>query len=179
MNFLREMFSYVCGQQHVWVLEGQPLPFCQRCTGLYVGAFCALILVLAFRLRPNALLYWLHGIFMLVMIPFGFHLVSQGPFVRTSTGVLFSFGLVYYLALNPLTAWHLWRPDSLLRNAAYLLLGMSALPVIFIGARFGGAVSAVILAGLGTLGLAGLCFLSLANLFVLPATIRELRRSSL
>jgi len=178
MNLLRELFSHICGQQHCWVLGGQALPFCQRCTGLYVGGICALILILAFRLRPNAFLYWIHGIFLLVMIPYGFHLVAQGAFVRTLTGVLFGFGLVYYLALNPLTAWQWWKTGSLSRTAAYLLLAMSVLPLLFMTVRSGGRVSAAILAGLGTLGLAGLSLLAAANLVVLPGTIRALRRQS-
>lgn len=178
MIFLRELFSHICGQQHCWVLGGQTLPFCQRCTGLYVGSFCALILILAFRLRPNAFLYWIHGIFMLVMIPYGFHLVSQGSFVRTSTGVLFGLGLAYFLALNPLTAWQWWRPDSRSRTAAYLLLAVGVLPLLFATVRFGGRFPAAILAGLGTLGLAGLSLLAVTNLVVLPGALRALRRSS-
>jgi uncharacterized membrane protein len=178
MNLLRELFSHICGQQHCWVLGGQALPFCQRCTGLYVGGFCALILILTFRLRPNVFLYWIHGIFLLVMIPYGFHLVSQGAFVRTLTGVLFGFGLVYYLALNPLTAWQRWKPDSLSRTAAYFLLAVSVVPLLFGSVRSGGSFCAAILAGLGTLGLAGLCLLSVANLVILPRTIRALRHQS-
>lgn len=178
MNLLRELFSHVCGQQHCWVLGGHALPFCQRCTGLYVGGFCALVLILTIRLRPSAFLYWIHGIFLLVMIPYGFHLVSQGAFVRTLTGVLFGFGLVYYLTLNPLTAWRWWKPDSLSRTAAYFLLAMSVVPLLFATVRSGGNFSAAILAGLGTLGFAGLSVLAAANLVVLPGTIRALRRSS-
>lgn len=179
MILLRELFSHICGQQHCWVLGGQVLPFCQRCTGLYVGGFCALILILAFRLRPNAFLYWIHGVFLLVMIPYGFHFVSQGVFVGTLTGVLFGFGLAYYLALNPLTVWQWWRPDSLSRTVVYLLLAMSVLPLLFVTVRSGGSVSAAILAGLGTLGLAGLSLLAVTNLVVLPGTIRTLRRARL
>jgi uncharacterized membrane protein len=178
MNLLRELFAHVCGQQHCWVLGGQALPFCQRCTGLYVGGFCALILILAFRLRPNAFLYWVHGIFLLVMIPFGFHFVSQGAFVRTSTGVLFGFGLVYYLALNPFTAWQWWKRGSLARSAAYLLLAMSVVPLLFGAVRSGGSFSAKIVAALGTLGLTGLSVLVVANLAVLPRTIKALHRQS-
>jgi len=178
MNLLRELFSHICGQQHCWVLGGQALPFCQRCTGLYVGAICALILIVTFRLRPNAFLYWIHGIFLLVMIPYGFHFVPQGASVRTLTGVLFGFGLVYYLALNPLTAWQWWKPDSMSRTMAYFLLAMSVLPLLFMTVRSGGCVSAAILSGLGTLGLASLSLLAAVNFVVLPGTIRALRRQS-
>lgn len=176
MNFLRELFSHLCGQQHCWVLGSQSLPFCQRCTGLYVGSFCALILILTFRLRPNSSLYWIHGIFMLVMVPFGFHFVTHGGLTRTSTGLLFGFGLVYYLALNPLTAWERWKPESFSRTAAYFTLATSVLPLLFVTIRFGGSFSAAILAALGTLGLVGLSLLVVANLVVLPGTITTLLR---
>jgi uncharacterized membrane protein len=109
MNDLRTLFSYVCGQQHCWVLGGQMLPFCQRCTGLYFGACCAIVLVAVVRPRPNALLYWVHGLFMLFMFPFGFHLVAHSARMRTLTGALFGFGLVYYLALNPFTSCRVWN----------------------------------------------------------------------
>lgn len=178
MIFLRELFSHICGQQHCWVLGGQVLPFCQRCTGLYVGAFCALILILIFRLRPNVFLYWIHGLFMLVMIPFGFHFVAHGGLTRTLTGALFGFGLVYYLALNPFTAWQAWKADTASRTRTYLLLIAILLPLLLLTVRSGGGLSALVLTGLGVLGFAGLCLLTAVNLAVLPGTIRTLRSRS-
>jgi uncharacterized membrane protein len=179
MNFFHELFSHVCGQQHCWVLGGQALPFCQRCTGLYVGAFCALMLILIFRPRPKEFLYWIHGIFMLVMVPFGFHLVAHGGLMRTLTGALFSFGLVYYLALNPFTAWQAWKDDSAGRTRTYLLLIAILLPLLLVTVRLGGGLSGLVLTGLGGLGFAALCLLTAVNLAVLPRTLRTLCRRSL
>ena len=178
MIFLRELFSHICGQQHCWVLGGQTLPFCQRCAGLYVGAFCALILILILRLRPTVFLYWVHGIFMLVMIPFGFHFVAHGGLTRTLTGMLFGFGLVYYLALNPFTAWHAWKADTAWRTRAYVLLIATLLPLLLLTVRLGGGLSALVLTGLGVLGFAALCVLTAVNLAVLPGTFRTLRSRS-
>ena len=59
----------------------------------------------------------------------------------------------------------------------YLLLAVSVLPLLFATARLGGSFAGVILAGLGTVGLAGLCLLAVTNLVVLPGTIRTLRGS--
>jgi uncharacterized membrane protein len=179
MNFLRELFSHVCGQQHCWVLGGQALPFCQRCTGLYVGAFCALILILICRPRPSEFLYWIHGIFMLVMVPFGFHLVAHGGLTRTLTGALFGFGLVYYLALNPFTAWHTWKDDTAGRTRTYLLLIVILLPLLLLTVRLGGGFLGLVLTGLGGLGFAVLCSLTAVNLAILPRTLRTLRWRSL
>jgi hypothetical protein len=178
MKFLQQFFSHVCGQQHCWVLGGFTLPFCERCTGLYVGAFFALVFVLIFRPRPRAFLYWIHGFFMLAMIPFGFHLVAHGAMARTVTGVLFAFGLVYYLLLNPLTAWHSWGRDFHERTGAYLLtVGVAALALPWI-AQWGGRMSAYVLTGLGVLGLAVLCCCVVLNLVVLPSTLRAILRHS-
>jgi uncharacterized membrane protein len=178
MIWLRAFFSHICGQQHCWILGGQPLPFCQRCTGLYVGAFCALILLIIFRLRPNAFLYWLHGIFMLVMIPFGFHLVAHGGLMRTLTGALFGFGLVYYLALNPFTAWQWWKTGTVRHTQIYLLLLVVLLTLLLLTARSGDGFSALVLTGQGVLGFVALCSLTAINLAVLPGTLRALRSPS-
>jgi uncharacterized membrane protein len=178
MNFLRDLFSHVCGQQHCWVLGGQALPFCQRCTGLYVGAFCALLLILLFRPRPNAFLYWIHGIFMLAMIPFGFHFVAHGGLTRTLTGGLFGFGLVYYLVLNPFTAWQAWKADTAWQTRTYLLLIVILLSLLLLTVRLGSGFSGLVLTGLGVLGFAALCLLTAVNLAVLPGAFRTLRSRS-
>ncbi len=179
MEYLSEFFSYVCGQQHCWVLDGETLPFCQRCTGLYAGACFALVLVLLFRPMPGALTYWIHGAFMLAMFPFGFHLLEHGGLVRTFTGALFSSGLVYYLALNPLSAWNAWKKVDRLRTAVYLSSIGAAIAFLLLAVNFGGAKSAVVLAGLGVIGFAALSILTVLNLIVLPGILRQLLFRSL
>jgi uncharacterized membrane protein len=175
MNLLHQLFSHICGQQHCWVLGGQALPFCQRCTGLYVGAFLALIVIFICRLRPNRFLYWLHGLFMLLMIPFGFHLVSQGGLGRTLTGALFGFGLAYYLVLNPFTAWQCWKSSESEKIASYLLLMGFLLSLILLSVYAGGWVSAFGVTFLGVFGFLGLCFFTAVNLILLPQCLRSLR----
>lgn len=178
MILLRELFSHVCGQQHCWVLGGQTLPLCQRCTGLYIGAFCALVLMLIFRLCPNRFLYWLHGAFMLLMIPFGFHLIAEGGLGRTLTGALFGFGLVYYLLLNPFSAWRWWKVSGSWQVRSYLLLIAAMLPVLLLTTHSGGEFSAFALTFLAVVGFAGLCLLTALNIAVLPRTVRALRSRS-
>lgn len=178
MDLLRILFSYLCGQQHLWVLGGVALPFCQRCTGLYVGAFCAIILVAVFRPRPGVFLYWLHGVFMLAMFPFGFHLVEHGGLIRTFTGAVFAFGMVYYLALNPLSMTIGWKDYRPWHSAAYLMLASGTISLLLIGLHSGGAMSARLLSILGALGLAAILILVVANLICLPHTLRILLHRS-
>ncbi len=43
METLREIFSFICGQGRCFVVDGTALPLCQRCLGLYAGAFLTTI----------------------------------------------------------------------------------------------------------------------------------------
>ncbi len=178
MNILRALFSHICGQGHCWVLGSQTLPFCQRCTGLYVGALCGLVLVLLFRPRPRATTYWIHGAFLLLMIPFGFHFIEHGPLMRTLTGALFGFGLVYYLALNPFTSRGRWTADGPRALVIYLLLMSVSLALLLVVVSSGGTFAAFAVTGIGVLGLISLCLLTLLNFAVLPGTLRILRSTA-
>src|SRR5574341_551103 len=101
MEELSRLFSFVCGQapEHIWAPEGLWLPMCQRCTGLYVGAAMAVLLHLWQRPRLTRAFLGIHGAFLLLMIPFGYHWLPQGPTSRAVTGVLFGFGVVTFLLL--------------------------------------------------------------------------------
>jgi len=100
-ELLHHLFGCVCGQNpvHTWAPGGVWLPVCQRCTGLYAGACVAALLHLALRPVATSRWLWLHGGFLLCMIPFGYHWLPQGPVLRALTGVLFGFGLVAFLRL--------------------------------------------------------------------------------
>jgi len=100
-DLLQHLFGWICGQNpdHTWSPGGELLPFCQRCTGLYVGACAAAVWHLLLRPAPTNHWLWLNGGFLLFMIPFGFHWLPQGPVLRAITGVLFGFGLVAFLSL--------------------------------------------------------------------------------
>ncbi|HWH69199.1 MAG TPA: DUF2085 domain-containing protein, partial [Candidatus Sulfotelmatobacter sp.] len=101
-TLLHHGFGLVCGQNpgHTWALGGLELPCCQRCTGLYAGACSATLLHLWLRPKCTGRFLEVHGAFLLLMTPFGFHWLPQGPTVRALTGVLFGFGLVAFLALS-------------------------------------------------------------------------------
>ena len=173
---LASLFSYVCGQNHCWVPGGTALPFCQRCTGLYVGGTVAFLLWAFFRPRPTPLVLWIHGLLLLLMVPFGFHLVPQNALVRTLTGQLFALGLVYYLTLVPAAR----RYEDAARGnpAAYAGGFVLSLLGLQLAVREGGAVAGTVLAWTGLAGLAVYVLLAAAVLVLLPGTIlRMLRRA--
>jgi uncharacterized membrane protein len=101
LEVLAHWFAAICGQDpgHTWAPGGILLPCCQRCTGLYVGAGAAALLHLWLRPKLSGRFLEIHGVFLVVMVPFGFHWVAQGPVLRTLTGVLFGFGVVTLLWL--------------------------------------------------------------------------------
>jgi hypothetical protein len=101
LDILGHWFAAVCSQApwHTWAPGEIPLPCCQRCTGLYVGAGLAALLHLGLRPRLSGRFLQIHGAFLLLMVPFGFHWVAQGPALRSISGVLFGFGVVTFLWL--------------------------------------------------------------------------------
>ena len=186
---LTSAFALVCGQHaaHTWTPGGLALPCCQRCTGLYVGALGALLLHAVCKPPPTARWQWLHGMFLLQMVPFGFHWLPQGPVLRTETGVLFGFGLVAFLwplAANlvaqicnpfdsspacglPIRAPADWKSALRHRRAGYVFGLAATLVFIPVAAMVGGQFGFLLLswlAALGALGLAGLVLLNVASL---------------
>ena len=167
MEPLREVFSYVCGQQHNWAPGGVELPFCQRCTGLYVGAVPALLLILSFKPKPSNRMLWLHGICLLVLIPFGYHLVAQTGEERTLTGQLFALGLIYYLTLLPADRLPKWKALWECNSSSYLMGVVMALLALQVDVAWGGLRTNAILAWLGAAGLVLYGFLVLTNVLLL------------
>jgi len=90
----RASVGLVCGQnaEHTWAPGEVLLPCCQRCTGLYVGAGVAALLHRWLRPRLSGRFLEMHGAFLVLMVPFGFHWLSQGPALRAAMGVLFVSG---------------------------------------------------------------------------------------
>jgi uncharacterized membrane protein len=152
LELLDHLFAAVCGQNpdHTWAPGGIPLPCCQRCTGLYVGACAAAMLHYWLRPKLTGRFLEMHGVFLLAMAPFGFHWVPQGPVVRTITGMLFGFAVVTFL----------WLPVSRLagrtRRGARLRLTRDERVRADASARrsyFSGVVlTAIVLVGLTTSG---------------------------
>ncbi len=168
MSFLDQVFALVCGQEpsHSWAPGGNLLPICQRCTGLYAGAAIAAALQLILRLQPRSAYLWFHGLLLLQMVPFGFHLVPQGPVLRTFSGQLFGLGVMAYLWLVP-GSWLARGTGRKPEPWKACLYGVSAGAGSFLvlaGSAWGGPLAAVIISWIGLAGLAALVVLILANL---------------
>ena len=55
MDALRTAFSLICGQGRCFVIDGVPLPVCQRCLGLYIGALLTALWLLGWGLWRSGL----------------------------------------------------------------------------------------------------------------------------
>jgi uncharacterized membrane protein len=171
------VFAHLCGKTvgHVWMTGGIELPCCQRCAGLYIGALCAIALHLIFRLPPLSKRHWIPGVLLLQMVPFGFHLLPQGPLLRTLSGQLFAFGVVSYLWLLP--GKYLWKKRKPCASTiwAYILIAGATLLMLPAAALWGGVPMAILLSWLCFAGLLSLGMLVLANLVLVLATLASTR----
>lgn len=164
MELFERAFSHVCGSANVWNLGGELLPFCQRCTGLYVGCIAALVAYVAVRPRPTAGLLWFHGALLVGMVPFGYHWVSQNDILRTATGFLFACGIVYYLLLIPFDRFKVVHKESCKATFAFLF---AALALLLLSVSFGGPLLAGAISLIGFLGLVSFGLLASASVLSL------------
>jgi len=173
---LHEIFSLLCGQQQSWVIGGAELPFCQRCTGLYMGAVPALLVFLWFRPKATKGMLWTHGMCLLLMVPFGYHLVAQTGRIRMLTGQLFAIGLVYYLTLLIADRWPNQRELSPRGITGYFAAGLAALFLLQASVIWGGPRTNVVLSWIGFGGLLIYGLLVLVNLMLLAVAAPEFLR---
>jgi uncharacterized membrane protein len=161
------LFSAVCGQYtpHTWVVGGWTLPCCQRCMGLYAGAAMALICQLLFRPSPSAGYRWVHGLFLLLMIPLGLHWVPQNDIIRCFSGQLFGFGVVAYLWFLPSsrlsTVARIYSTSGLRHYGIALLLSLLLVPVLVF---WNIGLAAKVLVVLALAGASALCALVILHM---------------
>lgn len=176
-DLLSHLFGAVCGQnpEHTWSPGGILLPCCQRCLGLYAGAGLAFALQLGLRPPATSRFLRIHGAFLLLMIPFGFHWLPQEAVLRTLTGALFGFGLVAFLSLPSRWSYcpragalRVHRPRTVRVRFYYagLIAALALLPILAGG---GGRLAAFILAALTCIGALALALLVLADLALFTA----------
>lgn len=180
-DLLRHVFGWVCSQNpaHTWAPGGELLPLCQRCTGVYAGAFVAALLHLARRPVPTPAWRWLNGLFLLFMLPSGRYWIPQNPELRCTSGILFGSGLVAFLWLTLPTElaigdWRFTRRLELqalrinrisyIVNVAGLVAALVLVPVL---AENGKAVAAGILTAACVGGALALAALLVANVLFL------------
>lgn len=178
-EFVQHAFGFVCGQPlgRTWSLEGEWLPFCQRCTGLYIGAVIALALQLFLRIRLGPRLLGVYGLLLVQLAPFGLHLLPETEILRTLSGMAFSFGLVGFLWLLPQERLNLGSFPNASTLWRYAILALLSLLGLILAVRSGGAMTAFVLSLLGLLGLFVVLLLILLNLGLLASSLVEWLRS--
>jgi uncharacterized membrane protein len=108
MSICEPIFHYLCHQDAArsFVISGHTLPFCHRCTGLYIGLALAAITILATQTHrkgwpPITIVYT--SILSLALMPiFGYHLLDPGSAVRLFSGLIY--GMAIANLLVPATA---------------------------------------------------------------------------
>ncbi len=105
------LFSFVCGQHRCFVVDGMPLPLCQRCLGLYVGAFLTAIWLFGFGLWRRGLPNWnvllVHTAALLAAMLGGIHVIDPGPLWRLTCGLWTGHVVMFWLVGAATQLWHL------------------------------------------------------------------------
>jgi uncharacterized membrane protein len=166
-NLLLPIFSAVCGEnsQHIWSPGGQPLPCCQRCTGLYIAVVVATALHFWLRPRVSRGFLQLHAFFLLQLGLFILPWFPSSPVLRSVSGSLFGFGVVGFLAPAVFDS----RPPfrgfrfSTRTYALGLVSCLGLIPAIAEWGRRPGAIVLMCLVLAGALAIAVLVFANLAR----------------
>jgi hypothetical protein len=174
MDAVEKLFAFVCcgNEARSFVINGQVLPFCQRCTGVFLG----LAITFACLLAGGRFRRGLVGGRILVgnlacvgvMVVFGLHWIDPGPAWRLWSGLVFG-NAVAWLVLPATVV--LWRGNAAaparghsLVEYLVLLAVLSAMP-LWLPAEFAGAYAAV--CGLAVIGAGGVVLCGAAALAAL------------
>ncbi len=108
MRICETIFHFLCHQDAArsFVISGHTLPFCNRCTGLYIGLALTAITILATRTHrkgwPPITIVYISILSLAAMPIFGYHLLDPGPAVRLFSGLIY--GMAIANLLVPATA---------------------------------------------------------------------------
>jgi len=103
VSTLNYLFSFLCSQDPLrsFTIQGHILPFCQRCTGLYVGLGISFIYLLVSGLYkkglPSLSVIYVNIASLLIMPVFGFHLLDPGPAWRFWSGLIYGNAVAFLL----------------------------------------------------------------------------------
>ncbi len=159
MDAVESLLSLFCSGNELrsFVVNGQVLPFCQRCTGVYIGLGITFIYLLATgyyrRGAPRRAVLLTNLACIGVMVVFGYHILDPGARWRLWSGLIFGNAVAWLVFPS---AWQLWAGSgnnlkSSGRGFWPLFIFLNVLPLWFpfgwAGARV--AVDVLALAGLG------------------------------
>ncbi len=172
------VFSHLCHQEaaRCWAPGGIVIAFCQRCTGVYAGAALVLFLLPLMKFKPSRKILFIHGLFMIQMLIFGFHLIPHSATLRTLSGQLFITGVFYFLWLNVQNRWDLFQTNRSPRSYFAGVILMLLLMQLFVRAPFAFASAFVEILGLlGLLTIVAAAFITVFDLCTF-SVLRQLRQ---
>ncbi len=101
--------SHFCGQARCFTVDGQALPVCERCLGLYLGALVTLAWLIAAgiwrRGLPSKWVIAVHVAALLVAGAGGLHAIDAGPRWRLACGLLTGHVTAFWLAAGVACLW--------------------------------------------------------------------------
>ncbi len=115
METLNYIFSFICGQERCFVIDGAALPLCQRCLGLYVAAGATAIWMLLCGIWRRGLASW--SVFvanvavLLAAILGGVGVFDAGPTWRLICGLWTGHVVMLWLVGGTVHLWSLSRPQ--------------------------------------------------------------------
>ena len=111
------IFSHLCGQGRCLLVEGVPLPVCQRCLGLYIAAAVTgayLIVSGAWRQGyPARRAIVVHSLMLMAAMLGGLHLIDFGPTWRLVCGLWTGHvAMIWLLGGARSLQMSVWPPDQ-------------------------------------------------------------------
>jgi hypothetical protein len=103
MTPLHDLFSLVCSQDasRSYTIAGVVLPFCQRCTGLYLGLGIGMVtqwISGSFRRGlPSGAIFYVAVLCLMIMPVFGLHWLDPGPAWRLWSGLIYGNAIAHLL----------------------------------------------------------------------------------
>lgn len=99
MDILNYMFSFLCAQNGLrsFMICGENLDFCHRCTGFYIGmgmTFLYFLLTGSYKRQISNSILCINISSILVMLIFGFHILDPGPKWRLWSGIVYGHAIV-------------------------------------------------------------------------------------
>ncbi len=101
-DIARELFSYICGQDRPFFVDGLPLPLDQRCLGLYLGALLTGFWLFATgiwrRALPPPIILRVDAVLLFAAMLGGLHVIDPGPLSRFAFGLWTGHVAILWLA---------------------------------------------------------------------------------
>ena len=123
MEIATEFFSLVCGQLRPFVVDGEALPVCQRCLGLYLGSLLTGLWLIGRGLwrrgLPGRVVIYVNSAILLTAMLGGLQAIDLGPQWRLACGLWTGHVATLWLAGATRQLWALSRP-GLHRELAWL-----------------------------------------------------------